>query len=686
MSDSEGNVWVPETGKNALLKLNSSGKVVMSVTPSLGSTFGDISRASIDRDGTLWANDTNNRLVRDVGATRPFLRQITYRGVGNSQYGSIFSDQIRVDNAQGNVTYRTTFNGAFTVSPAGLITASDSLAVGKYVVSGTALDEAGTSGTWTYTLNVLKVQPSVSISSVPSASVHQETVTFTATSSGFDPGTLITFKNGPSSVGTCTLAIATPCTLEISTLAVGNNSITAVVAESAHYLTATSAALTHTVGLQPTSTTFSVSSLPTVGQDITLSAQVTSNSATGTVSFKKPDGTVLCTTSALVSGAGSCVWSGNPGLGTYSVTAVYSGDAAYRTSTSAAASVDVTALYTVTFSTGAPSAVYRTGTTAVPLPLPTRSGFVFDGWFDAAQGGNFIGMAATGYTPTASISLYPHWTQLSLSGIAPADLNLLGTINASDFVDATYSATTNGSSVSISIPQGSLPNQTQVSVHLVGNFDRARALISQTNTYVMTMVISWIAPDGTVPPTDPNKPITMVISNNTIKTGTAVYGLLGGQVTLLGRAVVDGTVTVHITEDPQVVVANTPPTSPITVAATSGLDSRTVISWSEPTNDGGSPVTSYTVTANNGLSCTTTALSCQITGLTNGQSYTFGVVATNVNGESSPSVRTSATPISPISAAGLAQTGQDSNSILLFGFLAVLLGFGFVLIRSRIKK
>ena len=322
----------------------------------------------------------------------------------------------------------------------------------------------------------------------------------------------------------------------------------------------------------------------------------------------------------------------------------------------------------------------------MPLPLPTRSGFVFDGWFDAAQGGNFIGMAATGYSPTASISLYPHWTQLSLSGIAPADLNLLGTINASNFVDATYSATTNGSSVSISIPQGSLPNQTQVSVHLVGNFDRARALISQTNTYVMTMVISWIAPDGTVPPTDPNKPITMVISNNSIKTGTAVYGLLGGQVTLLGRAVVDGTVTVHITEDPQVVVANTPPTSPVTVAATSGLDSRTVISWSEPTNDGGSPVTSYTVTANNGLSCTTTALSCQITGLTNGQSYTFGVVATNVNGESSPSVRTSATPISPISAAGLAQTGQDSNSILLFGFLAVLLGFGFVLIRSRIKK
>ena len=688
--DSEGNTWVPQAADRRLLKLNADGKPVLSTrtgTSLDGDPF-EFTRMKIDPSGNVWVQVTNGTWgwVIIPGATKPFLRQLTYKGIGSTPYRAGKTAQIQLDGSTGAVAFKTTNAGDISVSSTGVVTASSALEPGKYSVSGTALDSANTAGTWTYTLNVLKALPTVEISSAPTSSVHQETVTFTATASEFDSGTVITFKNGPSSVGTCTLAIATPCTLEISTLAVGNNSITAVVAESAHYLTATSAALTHTVGLQPTSTTFSVSSLPTVGQAITLSAQVTSNSATGTVSFKKPDGTVLCTTSALVSGAGSCVWSGNPGVGTYSVTAVYSGDAAYRTSTSAAASVDVTALYTVTFSTGAPSAVYRTGTTAVPLPLPTRSGFVFDGWFDAAQGGNFIGMAATGYSPTASISLYPHWTQLSLSGIAPADLNLLGTINASNFVDATYSATTNGSSVSISIPQGSLPNQTQVSVHLVGNFDRARALISQTNTYVMTMVISWIAPDGTVPPTDPNKPITMVISNNTIKTGTAVYGLLGGQVTLLGRAVVDGTVTVHITEDPQVVVANTPPTSPVTVAATSGLDSRTVISWSEPTNDGGSPVTSYTVTANNGLSCTTTALSCQITGLTNGQSYTFGVVATNVNGESSPSVRTSATPISPISAAGLAQTGQDSNSILLFGFLAVLLGFGFVLIRSRIKK
>lgn len=689
--DSEGNTWAPQLGYKRILKFNSAGTPVLST--GTGAWYDNDGTAQmpsikIDPAGNIWAKYTNGywAWARISGATKPFLRQLTYKGIGSTPYRSAKTAQIQLDGATGAVVFKTTNTGNISVSSSGALTASSALEPGNYSVSGTALDSANTAGTWIYTLTVLKALPTVQISSVPTSSVHQETVTFTATSSEFDPGTVITFKNGPTSVGTCSLAVATPCTLEISTLAVGNNSITAVVAESTHFQTATSTALTHSVGLQPTTTTFSVSSLPTVGQDITLSAQVTSSSATGTVSFKKPDGTVLCTTSALNVGAGSCVWSGNPGLGIYSVTAVYSGDAAYATSTSASASVDVSALYTVTFSTGAASAVYRTGSAAVPLPLPTRFGFVFDGWYDAAQGGSFIGMAATGYTPSASITLYPHWTQLSLSGIAPADLNLLGTINASDVVDTTYSATTNGSSVSVTIPRGSLPNQTQVSVHLVGNFDRARALISQTNTYVMTMVISWIAPDGTVPPTDPNKPITMVISNNTIKTGTAVYGLLGGDVTLLGRAVVDGTVAVHITEDPQVVVANTPPTSPVTVVATSGLDSRSIISWSEPSNDGGSPVTSYTVTANNGMSCTTTTLSCQITGLSNGQSYTFGVVATNVNGESSPSTRASATPSSPISAAGLSHTGQDFSSLLLFGFLAVLLGFGFVFLRNRSKK
>jgi peptidoglycan/xylan/chitin deacetylase (PgdA/CDA1 family) len=76
-------------------------------------------------------------------------------------------------------------------------------------------------------------------------------------------------------------------------------------------------------------------------------------------------------------------------------------------------------------------------------------------------------------------------------------------------------------------------------------------------------------------------------------------------------------------------------------------DSRVSVSWTAPSSDGGSPITGYTVTASpGGATCSTTgALSCMVTGLTNGTAYTFTVKATNSVGTgpaSSPSA-----PVTP---------------------------------------
>ena len=81
------------------------------------------------------------------------------------------------------------------------------------------------------------------------------------------------------------------------------------------------------------------------------------------------------------------------------------------------------------------------------------------------------------------------------------------------------------------------------------------------------------------------------------------------------------------------------------------------MSWSAPSGDGGSAVTGYTVTASGGGSqtCTTTALSCTVAGLTNGTAYTFTAVATNARGNSAPSVASAAvTPSAPSCANGRA--------------------------------
>jgi hypothetical protein len=96
-----------------------------------------------------------------------------------------------------------------------------------------------------------------------------------------------------------------------------------------------------------------------------------------------------------------------------------------------------------------------------------------------------------------------------------------------------------------------------------------------------------------------------------------------------------------------------PGTAPVAAAITSVLagPASATVTWSAPA-DGGSPITSYLVTAadqtipgNGGETCTpvpATATTCTVTGLTPGDSYTFTVTATNQIGTGPPSQSSSA--------------------------------------------
>lgn len=95
----------------------------------------------------------------------------------------------------------------------------------------------------------------------------------------------------------------------------------------------------------------------------------------------------------------------------------------------------------------------------------------------------------------------------------------------------------------------------------------------------------------------------------------------------------------------------TKPESP-TGATSTAADGSALVSWTAPVDNGGLALT-YTVTSNpDAKTCTSTATSCIVTGLTNGTAYTFRVAAKNAAGQSqgsSPSA--SVTPSAAVSVA-----------------------------------
>ncbi|MEI6701332.1 MAG: fibronectin type III domain-containing protein, partial [Actinomycetota bacterium] len=121
------------------------------------------------------------------------------------------------------------------------------------------------------------------------------------------------------------------------------------------------------------------------------------------------------------------------------------------------------------------------------------------------------------------------------------------------------------------------------------------------------------------------------------------------------------------------VTPSTVPGAPTAVSASLGSN-RITVTWSAPLGNGGAAISGYLLTASpGGRTCqTTTALSCAMTGLTNGVTYTFNVVALNRNGSSSPSASSAPLVASPPPGAPLNPTAFRANGSAIVSWSAPL--------------
>jgi autotransporter-associated beta strand protein len=247
----------------------------------------------------------------------------------------------------GTVTFMegTTTLGTGTLDSTGHATfQTSSLAQGTHTITATYSGDSNflTSTSSPLTQTVQLASATV-LTSSPNPSVFGQSVTFMATvtavaGTGTPTGT-VTFLEGTTVLGSGTLNANGVATFTSTMLSAGSHSITASYSGDTMFAPSTSAALTQTVNMASTTTTLTSSTNPSMpSQAVTFTAVVTATAPgagtpTGTVTFM--DGTTVLGTGTLTAGTAT-FQSSSLSTGTHRITAVYSGDANFAGSTSAA--------------------------------------------------------------------------------------------------------------------------------------------------------------------------------------------------------------------------------------------------------------------------------------------------------------------------------------------------------------
>jgi len=353
LSASDPGAPTTGSGVKAIYFVLDGGSPTVYFGPITVSTHGahTIQYYSSDEAGNVEAHQSTTFSIKSTTTT-------TLDSSANpAKYGAVtFNATVKPTSGStptGTVTFK---DGATILGSAGLSTAgvasymATTLSVGSHTITavynGSSTDLTSTSAAITEVVTATTTTTKVTsdLNPAPFGSNILLNATISA-ATGATPSGNITFKDGTTTLATLTVNAAGVATYTTDNLAVGSHSITAVYVGDTDDLTSTSTVLTQTI--QPADTTTKVTSSlnpAPFGSTVTFKASVTAPSSgitpTGTVTFK--NGTSVLGTATLTSGSASLAVD-TLTVGTHSITAVYSADKDYATSTSTPLSESITA-------------------------------------------------------------------------------------------------------------------------------------------------------------------------------------------------------------------------------------------------------------------------------------------------------------------------------------------------------
>jgi hypothetical protein len=234
-----------------------------------------------------------------------------------------------------------------------------------------------------------------------------------------------------------------------------------------------------------------------------------------------------------------------------SALAVTPGVTVYRSTTYSSGTLDSVS--------GLPSgSTYTEGQTFSVAAAPTRTNFRFMGWSD---GTTTYQPGATYTVAKSNVNLTAQWRQSSLAGTTTSDIARVLTWNivGSEAVDATVSSDSGNSSVRVAIPSNAFDPGTEIIFWRLTNQNLSKATINNSYDYLINFAVSWSIGDDVSAAKrvlTARSPIQITVKNSSIQKGATAWMILGGVATSLGSATQDGEITVSITEDPIITLAN----------------------------------------------------------------------------------------------------------------------------------